>query len=182
MFSTRSSCWHICQCGSCMLHPPRYAADGSYGRSFPHFLVAASLTKDTFREQQGEQFLRVTHCLTERLTRAGKRDKVEEVYLQAIDCMRHPELLTNFGSFLFLGGQTQRAEELFREALREEPAFLLARDRLENLASSLLPRWHFPCSMIGGGTLPTAPPWPTTWAGRGAEWWWMSGRELASLV
>ena len=127
-----------------MSPPCRYAAEGSYGRSFPHFLVAASLTKDTFREQQSEQFLRVTHALTERLARAGKRGKVEEVYLQAIDCLRHPELLTNFGSFLFLAGQTQRAEELFREALVEEPLFLLARDRLENLASSLLPRWHFP--------------------------------------
>ena len=66
------------------------------------------------------------------------------MYQQATDCLSHPELLTNFGSFLFVQNQTQRAEQLYRQALAVDPAFLLAKDRLENLSSSLLDRWHFP--------------------------------------
>merc|ERR1719266_376815 len=58
--------------------------------------------------------------------------------------MADPELITNFGSFLFNRGHTQRAEALYRKALVADPNVLVAKDRLENLAASLLPRWHFP--------------------------------------
>ena len=55
--------------------------------------------------------------------------KTSQVYQQAVDAMGDPELLTNFGSFLFNRGHTQRAEALYREALAADPNFLVAKDR-----------------------------------------------------
>ena len=52
-----------------------------------------------------------------------------QVYQQAVDAIGDPELLTNFGSFLFNRGHTQRAEKLYREALAADPNFLVAKDR-----------------------------------------------------
>ena len=54
---------------------------------------------------------------------------ISQVYQQAVDAMADPELLTNFGSFLFNRGHTQRAEALYREALGADPNFLVAKDR-----------------------------------------------------
>ena len=54
---------------------------------------------------------------------------ISQVYQQAVDAMPDPELLTNFGSFLFNRGHTQRAEALYREALAADPNFLVAKDR-----------------------------------------------------
>jgi type II protein arginine methyltransferase len=74
----------------------------------------------------------------------GKKDKVEQVFQQAVKVLpSHPELLTNFGSFLFKQNQTERTERLFRTALESDPHFLTAEDRLENLSSALVERWHF---------------------------------------
>jgi tetratricopeptide (TPR) repeat protein len=64
--------------------------------------------------------------------------KADEVYERAVDCLPHPELLTNWGSRLFLRGETARAERLYRRALAMEPDFLLARWRLGYLAKSHL--------------------------------------------
>ena len=67
------------------------------------------------------------------------------MFQQAVEVLpSHPELLTNFGSFLFKQNQTERAEGLFRTALESDPHFLTAEDRLENLSSTLVERWHFP--------------------------------------
>ena len=38
----------------------------------------------------------------------------------------------------------EAAEKLFRKALDLDPKFILAKDRIENLASSVTERWHFP--------------------------------------
>ena len=54
---------------------------------------------------------------------------ISQVYQQAIDAILDPGLLTDFGSFHFNRGRTQRAEELYREALAIDPNFLVAKDR-----------------------------------------------------
>ena len=54
---------------------------------------------------------------------------ISQVYQQAIDAIPDPGLLTDFGSFHFNRGRTQRAEELYREALAIDPNFLVAKDR-----------------------------------------------------
>jgi hypothetical protein len=54
----------------------RYADEGSYGRAFSHFLVAAGLDKERCRTDHGDRFREVTHALAERLGRAGRQDKV----------------------------------------------------------------------------------------------------------
>ena len=123
----------------------RHAGAGAWGRAFPHYLVAAGLHPEAFVRQQ-EAFLAAAGGLAARLAAAGREAQVEEVYEQAVAVLPHPELLTNFGSFLFIRGETARAEQLYRRALAVEPLFLLARDRLENLASSLLPRCTCTCS------------------------------------
>ena len=68
------------------------------------------------------------------------------MFQQAVEVLpSHPELLTNYGPFLFnQQNQTERAEGLFRKALESDPHFLTAEDRLENLSSTLVERWHFP--------------------------------------
>jgi len=96
-------------------------------------------------EEHLPEFLGLVHTLVNRLEKQNKVDKVEQVFQQAMEVLpSHPELLTNFGSFLFNQTQTERAEELFRAALKADPDNLTAKDRLENLSTSLVERWHFP--------------------------------------
>ena len=123
----------------------RHAGAAAWGRAFPHYLVAAGLDAAAFVGQQ-EAFLAAAAGLVTRLAAAGREAQVEEVYEQAVAVLPHPELLTNFGSFLFTRGDTARAEQLYRRALAADPLFLLAKDRLENLASSLLPRCTCTCT------------------------------------
>jgi len=122
-----------------------YKRQHNYLRAFPHYLVFAQLDKQKFQEEHISEFLSITHTLVNRLEKQGKVDKVEQVFQQAIEIVpSHPELLTNFGSFLFKQNQTERAERFFRTALEADPNFLTAKDRLENLSTSLVERWHFP--------------------------------------
>jgi len=122
----------------------QYNSRQNHIRAFPHYLVFAQLEKQKFQDEHIPQFLNITHALVSKLEQ-GKEDKVEEVYKQAIEVLpSNPELLTNFGSFLFKQNQTERAEGYFRAALAADPKYLTAKDRLENLSTSLLERWHFP--------------------------------------
>ena len=79
------------------LFTSRYASEGSFGRAFPHYLVAASLDKEKFRckvassvgckwypsrEEHGEEFLKVTAALADRLANAGREQNAEEVLVK----------------------------------------------------------------------------------------------------
>jgi len=123
----------------------QYKSQHNYLRAFPHYLVFAQLDKQKFQEGHVPDFLNITHTLVTKLEKQGKEDRVEQVFQQAVEVLpSHPELLTNFGSFLFKQNQTERAEGLFRAALEADPHFLTAKDRVENLSSTLVERWHFP--------------------------------------
>lgn len=73
-----------------------------------------------------------------------------QVYQQAVDAMADPELITNFGSFLFNRGHTQRAEALYRKALVADPNFLVAKDRWNHFQRALFePVPYFQAGKLG---------------------------------
>ena len=122
----------------------KYLDQRNYARAFPHYLVFAQLKKEEFLRDHGPDFERVTAGFVEVLKRV-EPDKIDEVYDQALESHpRSAKLLTDHGSHLFNANQTERAEALFRRALEADPKYLMAKDRLENLSSSLVQRWHFP--------------------------------------
>ena len=84
-------------------------------------------------------------CFVNQLKTIDK-EKISDVYREAVGALPdNCELLTNFGSHLFcLGRDIEQAEELFQKAFDIDPKYLEAKDRLENLLSSNLERWHFP--------------------------------------
>jgi len=123
----------------------RYRREKNYSRCFAHYLVVAQLNKSHFLSHLHQDFLSIVSTLTKKLEDELKYDDINKVYEQATEALPdNPELLTNQGSYLFRQGQMSKAEALFRKSLSIDPSFLLAKDRLENLASTVLDRWHFP--------------------------------------
>ena len=122
----------------------KYSGQRNYARAFPHYLVFAQLKKEEFQRDHGPAFERITSGFVEVLKRVDP-DKIAEVYDQALEILpRSAKLLTDHGSHLFNTNETKRAEALFRRALEADPRYLMAKDRLENLSSSVVQRWHFP--------------------------------------
>jgi len=123
----------------------RYKLEKNYSRSFAHYLVIAQLNKQHFHQHLQQDFLSVVHTLTNKLQDESKHHQLNQVYEQSLEALPdNPELLTNYGSHLFRQGSMSKAESLFRKSLVLDPSFLLAKDRLENLATAVLDRWHFP--------------------------------------
>ena len=123
----------------------KYTRERNFARAFPHYLVFAQLKRDDFQRDHVTQFVDVTHGFVEKLKTINSEEKIAQVYDQALEVLpTHPQLLTNYGSYLFNCDQTKKAESLFRQALKSDPKYLIAKDRLENLSSSLVERWHFP--------------------------------------
>lgn len=123
----------------------RYQREKNYSRSFAHYLVLGQLNKQHFHHHLQKDFLSVVYTLTNKLQAESKHENLIKVYEQAVEALPDsPELLTNYGSQLFRQGSMSAAESLFRKSLRLDPSFLLAKDRLENLSSAVLDRWHFP--------------------------------------
>ncbi|XP_023335504.1 protein arginine N-methyltransferase 9 isoform X2 [Eurytemora carolleeae] len=123
----------------------KYRTTRDFGRSFPHFLVYAQLKPQPFKDTHLEDFLSVVYAFSEELEKSGKPEKVLQVYEQAVNVLpENCHLLTNYGSTLYKQGKLIDAERILRQVLNIDPDFLLAKDRLENMAATLLDRWHFP--------------------------------------
>ena len=122
----------------------KYLNQRNFARAFPHYLVFAQLKKGEFQKDHEANFERVTSGFVEVLKRV-EPDKIAEVYQQALECLPcNAKLLTDYGSHLFNGNEIKKSEALFRRALEADPKNLMAKDRLENLSSSVVERWHFP--------------------------------------
>jgi len=123
----------------------KYKSESSWGRSFPHYLVFAQLKPEQFVQNHVKDFMDVVGAFSLQLEKDGKDSKVLQVYEQATELLpQNTKLLTNYASILFKQGKTEESEKLLLRVLSIDKDYLLARDRLENLASSLLERWHFP--------------------------------------
>ena len=122
----------------------KYSNEQNFSRSFAHYLVFAQLDRAEFRRSHIEPFLDVTEEFIKQLKTIDKH-KIKDVYEEALTALPdNCQLLTSFGSHLFICGNLEEAEVLFRKALDNDPKYLEAKDRLENLLSSNMERWHFP--------------------------------------
>ena len=128
------------------LHKARRHIDqGNYSKAFPHYLVFAKLDNEKFLSgHYQEEFLAVVDEFVKNL-RNMKSDKINEVYEEALEVLsQNPKLLTDYGSVLFCQNAPVLAESMWQKALDVSPNYLEAKDKLENLYSSLMEQWHYP--------------------------------------
>ena len=123
----------------------KYCQQENFSRAFPHYLVFAQLQKEKFLSDHVEPFLSVTEKFVQQL-RSLDQEKILTVYEEALKLLPDNSLLlTSYGTQLFLTGTNmKKAEAALRAAVVADPLNIEAKDRLENLCSTLLERWHFP--------------------------------------
>ena len=122
----------------------KYCQQGNFSRAFPHYLVFAQLEKERFLRDHVEPFLSVTNKFVQQL-KSLDSTKILSVYEEAVKLLpTHSPLQTSYGTQLFLSGNMKKAESAFKAAITADPENIEAKDKLENLWSTLLERWHFP--------------------------------------
>ena len=125
----------------------KYCQQENFSRAYPHYLVFGQLEKEKFQRDHVEPFLSITDKFVQQL-RSLEQDqaKILTVYEEALKLLPdNSQLLTSYGTHLFLtGNNMERAQAALRAAVLADPLNIEAKDRLENLCSTLLERWHFP--------------------------------------
>ena len=123
----------------------KYCQQENFSRAFPHYLVFAQLEREKFSRDHVGQFLSVTSKFVQQL-RSIDPSKILTVYEEALKLLpNNSQLLTSYGTHLFLmGDKMKEAEAALRAAVTADPQNIEAKDKLENLCSTLLERRHFP--------------------------------------
>ena len=123
----------------------KYCQQENFSRAFPHYLVFAQLEREKFSRDHVGPFLSVTSKFVQQL-RSIDPSKILTVYEEALKLLpNNSQLLTSYGTHLFLmGDKMKEAEAALRAAVTADPQNIEAKDKLENLCSTLLERWHFP--------------------------------------
>ena len=124
----------------------KHVETGQFSRAFPHFLIVAKLRSELFSEDDFcDHFLHVVDGFVTQLRNVDQDEKIVEVYNEALNILPgNTNLLADYGSHLFCQEEYEMSEEMFRRALKLDPFNIEAKDKLENLISSQVERWHFP--------------------------------------
>ena len=122
----------------------RLIDEGNFLKAIPHYLVFAKLENDKFLSSHQEELLDVVDKLVKNLLK-NNYEIINEVLKEVLDVLpSNPKLLTDYGSVLFCQNDKVKAESMWKKAIEVSPNYLEAKDKLENLYSSLMEQWHYP--------------------------------------